>query len=983
MNKISSKKIFNNINGYDSPLEKVFTELQSNPNTGLSQFEVDQRFGIFGKNEIPKIKGSIWQVYFAPLFDTLITVYLIMTAILLFLSVYLIVIAHDFSNVTQAAQWLAIVTINFVIAIIQQNRAQKKMDALQKLATGSVKVIRDGKVKEVEVTEIVPGDIIELNTGSSIPADCRIIQSVDLLVNEASLTGESVPTLKAEDGMEFLPLNTTIGERTNMIFRGCFIQTGNVKAIIVKTGLHTEIGKISNDLSKINTSEVPLRAKVNTLGKYLSITMITFLIILTAYTLLSILPDKEWTALDIVQRFINNIVTAMSIMPINIPLLTTIVLLTGVLAMAQHGVVIRNLSGVESLGRISILASDKTGTITRSQMTVKRIWDGTNFFAVTGLGYGPSGVIFPVKNDEDIHEELALTEMLVQKDSNLEFLLISGLINNNASILIEDYQQHNSTQSSWKSVGNPTDAAILALFNKSGLDKNEIYLQYTTVREYPFNSSVKRMSKIVQSSIDDHYYIFCKGATEVLLDKVVSIGALNRTEKLDNLRKKEIKEFIDSYAEQGYRIIMFTYKKLESLPNKSKNEREEVENDLTFIGVVCVLDPPREGVKEAVDEAKRAGITPIMITGDSIKTAGTIAREIGILEIHQEVHEGNEIQYLSDESFFNTTVFGRVSPQHKQIIVEKYQKINKVVGMTGDGVNDALALSMSDVGISMGITGTDVAKQASDIVITDDSYVSILTGVRQGRGLFQKIRIMIMFYIGVNLAEALVYIGTSFIGNFYLLDTYQRIYIFSIVHSIPPLAIIFDKFPGDIMNRSPIDTAGIFNKQLMYAMLIFSLVLSIVLYIVYFGSYTNLITFTSANNFDNLNIQFQDANHFLWPENSAQLKARTMLLSVIYIAEPLFVLSIRRIDKNIIQSLKEDSHWFVYLMVFSMPIFHLIIMYIPVIQNIISSNNLLQIRFDIIPLGFTDWIIVIVASILPIASLEAAKAYARQKKVYF
>ena len=290
-----------------------------------------------------------------------------MTAILLFLSMYLIFVAKDFSSVLQAAQWLVIVGINFIIAIIQQNRAQKKMDALQKLSTASVKVVRGGKAKEVDVTDIVPGDLIDLNTGSSIPADCRIIKSVDLLVNEASLTGESVPSSKAEDGKDILRLDTPIGERNNMIYRGCFIQTGNVRAIVVNTGIHTEIGKISDDLAKLNTGEIPLRTKVNSLGKYLSIAIIIFLTTLTAYTLTSI---QSYSGTTLVLKFISNIVTAMSIMPINIPLLTTIVLLTGVLAMAQHKVVIRNLSGVESLGRISVLASDKTGSISKSQMTV-------------------------------------------------------------------------------------------------------------------------------------------------------------------------------------------------------------------------------------------------------------------------------------------------------------------------------------------------------------------------------------------------------------------------------------------------------------------------------------------------------------------------------------------------------------------------------------------------------------------------------------
>ena len=972
------------IYGYDIPLDQVFSELQSSDN-GLSQEDVTKKLQSIGKNEIPKIKGSIWQVYFAPLFDTLITVYLIMTAVLLFLSMYLIIVAKDFSNVTQAAQWLVVVAINFIIAIVQQNKAQKKMDALQKLSTASVKVVREGKELEIDVTEIVPGDIIELNTGASIPADCRIIKSVNLLVNEASLTGESVPATKTEDGSEILKLDTPIGERHNMIFRGCFIQTGNVRAVVVNTGLRTEIGKISDDLAKLNTGEIPLRTKVNQLGKYLSIAMISFLTILTAYTLWQILPDPNWNALELVQRFINNIVTAMSIMPINIPLLTTIVLLTGVLAMAQHKVVIRNLSGVESLGRISVLASDKTGTITKSQMTVKRIWDGEHLYAVTGLGYGPSGVIFPIKNEDDIHEENALSEMFIQKDSSLELLLTSGFLNNNASILIEEVP--NSTERmSWKAAGSPTDAAILALFSKSGLNRDEISQNYVVLREYPFDSAVKRMSKIVKSS-DDKHYLFCKGATEVLLDRLTNIGTLTSQKSLDETRKREIKEMVDYYAGQGYRVIMLTFKQLSGLPEKSTNEREQMEKDLTFIGIVCVLDPPREGVKEAVGEAISAGITPIMITGDSPVTAGTIARNVGLLQTHQEVHEGNEIKYLTDDNFFNTSVFARVSPQHKQIIVERYQKVNKVVAMTGDGVNDALALSMSDAGISMGITGTDVAKQASDIVITDDSYVSIVKGVRQGRGLFQKIRIMIMFYIGVNLAEALVYIGTSFIPNFYLLDTWQRIYIFSIVHSIPPLAIIFDQFPRDIMNRTPIDTAGIFNKQLFYAMLCFSLVLSVMLYVVYFGTLNSTIPFDAGiNNISQLpNVKFSIPNdsstNFLWPTDPFQMKARTMMVTVIYIAEPLFVLSIRRIDKNIIKSIKEDGHWFVYLMVFSMPVFHLIMMYIPSIQN--ALTGLAGIRFDVMPLSLTDWLIAIVAGLLPIISLEVAKAYARSKKVFF
>ncbi|MHA2364357.1 MAG: cation-translocating P-type ATPase [Candidatus Hodarchaeales archaeon] len=981
---------------HDKPLNEVIEKLDSDISTGLSSDTLPDKKAKYGLNWIPPVKGSFWQVYLAPLFDVLITVYLIMTAILLIITGYLIFAINDYKNVTQAAQWLAIVLVNFGIAIVQQRRAQKKMDALQKLSVGRARIIRDGQVQESDVTELVPGDIIELEQGDAIPADGRLIHSSNFLVNEASLTGESVPASKTDDGTSPIKEDTPLGEQENMIFYGTFVQTGNGKAVIVNTGLRTELGRISSDLAEMNTGEIPLKRKVNVLGFYLAIGVVLFFSIKTLYTFWDLnregkldLSVKDNAAL-LAQRFIDNIVTAMSLMPINIPLLTTIVLLTGVLSMATHRVIIRNLSAVESLGRISVLSSDKTGTITRSQMTVKRIWDGNQLYGVTGLGYGPSGVIFPI--EKKITAELNEKEMLplddlqlVIPDSPLELMLISGMLNNNAEILVEEVLEA-SGQTTFAATGSATDAALQALFNKATYNRVEILEKYPKVREYPFDSAVKRMSMVFQDGGDD-YIVFCKGAAEVLIDRCDRIGYPNHEKEFTDELRQESKEMVNDFAALGFRVLTLTYRRVDSLPKKGIEQRNEIEQNLVYLGFVCVLDPPREGVKEAVEEAISAGVTPVMITGDSPVTAGTIARDVGIInKDYHEVHEGKLCETLPDESFFNTVVWARVSPKHKQIIIERYQNKAKVVAMTGDGVNDALALSMADAGICMGITGTDVAKQASDIVIADDSYVSIVTGIRQGRSLFQKIRIMIMFYIGVNAgAEALMYFLTSFSADFYYVSLWQRIYIFGIVHFIPPMAIIFDKQSADIMERDPIDTAGIFNKQLLFGMLSFSLVLATMGLTVYFITYDQVLLSVNSFNMDGFVPALQsdvdwDPDAFLVAKDWSQAKARTMLLTVLYIAESLFVLSIRRIDKSLIEAIKEDSFWFTYLCVFSMPVLHFLLMYLPFLQDLIGYGG---ITIDLIFLDPLDWLICIIAGLLPIVSLELYKANIRKQGKYF
>ncbi|MFW9992047.1 MAG: cation-translocating P-type ATPase [Candidatus Odinarchaeota archaeon] len=986
---------------YALSVDEVFTQLGTDLIDGLSDEEVDFKQRMYGSNVLPTHKRSVWQLYFAPLVEWLIVAYLVMTGILIFLAIWDMTLpdvaeGEQGTNIwTTAAQWLVIVIINFGIAIFQQFRAQKKIDALQKLSAVESKVFRNGLIYTVPTEELVPGDIVEVAQGNRVPADCRIITSNNLSVNEASLTGESVPVSKVEDGYSnILDKETPLAEQTNMIFSGTYVEFGNGRAVVCNTGRRTEIGKISTDLDELNTGEIPLRTKVNKLGKILTFSMLAFLAITLTVNVARILGDlASGNTKALVTTLANSIITAMSIMPINIPLLTTIVLITGVLAMATYGVVIRNLSAVESLGRASILCSDKTGTITRSQMTVKRIWDHHgHLYGVTGIGYGPAGVIVPLKDDvkAEVPESFVPSEMqIVRKDTGLELILVSGLLNNDATLIIEEFVEEKKkaeTQVSWKATGSATDAALLALFKKSGLNERDIKQKYSLEREYPFDSKLKRMSKVFNTP-NSGLVSFTKGAAEILLPLCTKIGTIGEEKPFTDEKKSEIHGKINSFASLGYRVLIFACKQVSQLPpKKAEKERETIESDLTFLGFVCLSDPPREGVKNSVTECISAGIKPIMITGDSPVTGAAIAREVGMIREGQSVHQGKEIEGLDDEEFFRTTVFARVSPQHKQIIIERYQEIEKVCGMTGDGVNDALALSMADAGIVMGITGTDVAKQAGDLIITDDSFNSIVTGIRQGRGLFQKIRIMIFFYICVNLAEATVYFITSLLPSSILPDTFleiwQRMYIFGFIHSLPPMAIIFDRLNPDIMERDPIDAEGIFNKRLFMALLVMAIPFSIMMLVIYFLPMNGIIP---VNEF-NLN-GFTLKEYGVLRPSDAQLKARTMFITLVYIVEALFVLNIRRMDKNVIEGnfSKENRFWLVFVCVLFFPMFHICAMYLPDIQRIIYTltKPIGGLNVELLMLDPFDWLVILGAAAIPLVCLELYKAYTRRQGAFF
>jgi len=975
------------LNPHSVHFEKLAEELDTDTKFGLKHEVVEERLEKFGTNVIPKVKGSVWDVYIAPLLNWLINIYLIVAVVMVILGIIQDSVFPESEGSVwgQIGFWMSIIGVNIIFTIFQQIRAQFKLDALHKLSAPTSTVIRNGVPETIGAEFLVPGDLIELDQGDRVPADARIIYSSNCLVNESALTGESVAVEKTNSPKECLDIDTPISQRVNMLYTGTYLEAGRAIAIVISTGIYTELGKLSTELQEIGTNEIPIRSKVNRLAKFLGIAVVVFIIVSVIYKLIIHSTASTIGDAAFLEDLILTVTTSMAIMPISIPLLTTLILLTGVLAMAKDRVIIRNLSAVETLGRSSILCSDKTGTITSNQMTIQRIWDGETFYGVSGVGYSNKGAIYPLGEEfPQTFDEYVIPDSLkpFAEGSALEYLLIGGMLNNNAHLIVEElFEPH--YQMSWRTTGDPTDGAFLALFNKSGLAEKQVREKYGYLSEFNFDSVVKRMSKTYQD--EEGYILFCKGATETVLPLCNRIGHPGDYEPISEEDRKKVMEYVTIFAAEGYRVISLATKPMDKETTLTQNRVEE-ENGLIYNGFVCMLDPARYGVREAVDECFKAGITPIMITGDSPITAKAIAKEVGIVRGKELAVEGNQIKNLTEEQFFNTRIFARVSPQHKQVIAKKYQDRGNIVSMCGDGVNDALALTNADVGICMGIAGTEVAKQASDVVIADDSFTSTVLGIREGRGLFDRIRVMIFFYITLNIAEAIIYFSSSFVSGFYIVNDFQRVYIFSTAHLIPPFAFIFDSIASEIMEYPPRDDEEIFNKRYVLALVILALSLAFSAGMVYLiGMLGPVIVseFSQSGTIFELGMQNIKPKLASAPMGYGQARARTLFVTVLVISESLIVLSLRRLNKSVFKSFKEDWKWIVVILVFIVPILHILLMYIPAIQDLVATIMGPAYHPGLMSLNIIDWLILLVAIAIPLITMEMYKFFIRRKKLYY
>ena len=944
---------------YFQSIDELITQFQADPSNGLKTSEIEKKVIKYGYNELPKIKKSLWKIYLAPIFNFLIIILIISGAIVFI-----------FGDQTSTIITFTVVVINSVTVITQQFRAQKALESLRQIAAIKSIVLRDGIQFEIPTKELVPGDIILLKQGDKIGADSRLIDVTNLKIDEAPLTGESEPVEKSNQPIK--EKNLPIQKQNNMVFMGTYIHTGRGTALVTGTGLNTEIGKISNQLNEMGSIEdIPLTKKLNRLGYILGTVVIINLTVLIIYKFIVLGLEGLFFGDNITHAITSSLLRSMSIMPINLPLLSTLVLVTGVLDMAQSGVIVKNLSAIESLGRVSVICSDKTGTISKNEMTVENFWINNKEYTVTGSGYDSEGEIL-------LNGEI----QNMQNDNTFQTFIDSSVINNNAKLVYEDVKVKSKISKEIavrKALGSPTEAALLVLAEKTGYIPYDIKNKYNIVQEFSFSSEFKKMTTVCEPKSDKSYKIaFSKGAPEIILnnaDKIEINGKENALTK--EIMEQLIKE-IQTRATQGYRTLAVGYKKFKE---NGEIKREEVENNLIYLGFVSILDPPRAGVRASVEECESGGIKVVMITGDHPATAKTIASQMRIYKEGDSVAEGADISKLTTEEFNKVSVFARVNPSDKEIIVENYQSQDHICAMTGDGINDALALKLANAGIAMGITGTDVAKETADMVISDDNFSSIVKGVRIGRGLFARIRTIIFFFICLNLMESVIFYAYEFVPLFDLFSSeWQHIYIYAIVHSLPALALVIDKHPTDVMKEQPRDGQQLLNRNMWILLVLQAFIMGIGLVFVLQFTLGGGIPLNEWNL--NPTISYIPVGSTL-PELLEQ-KARTMFITTLYIVETTFIWTFRRPNKSLIKSLKEEfSLILLVISLFTLALHVLLVLFSNTFNFYVNDEFGFDLQINFLFLSGTDWIICILMALPGIIGIEIFKYFARTKQIVF
>ena len=708
---------------YSKNEEEIFKILNSNID-GLDSKETEKRLKDYGQNIILNKKKKVWILRFLKQFNDTMIIILLVVALLLYFYGYFY--SHEY---TDTIVILFVVFINAIVGFIQEEKASLVLKDLKKYETSTCKVKRDDKIIVINTKELVPGDIIYLESGETVPADIRILSCESLKVDESALTGESVPVQKSSD---VLKNNLILQEQKNMLFLGTSITNGKCTGIVVSTGKNTEIGKIALSLNEIDRIETPLQLKIKELSK--KITLIVFIILIFIFILALI---NKYTILEIIMLCSSLAVAAI---PEGLPTVITITLSVGISNLAKKKTVVKQMQAVETLGAIDIICSDKTGTITQNKMTVK--------------------------------EEYVIDENMLN--------YICALCND--GLIYED-----------KYVGDPTETCLYEYLYNKKIDSLKLRKKCERILDIPFDSDRKMFTTL--NKIDNDVYVLCKGSMDSLIEKV----------NLSKIEKQEILDKVKNFSKNALRILGFAYKKLDYIPKDIK-ELEKEENDLSFAGILGMIDPPRESVKKSVELCKNAGIRPIMITGDSIDTATAIAKNVGIIDNDNEAILGSELDKYNDKELKDIvkkySVFARVNPSHKERIVFALQNSGKIVAMTGDGVNDAPAIKDAHVGVGMGITGTDVTKSASDIVLMDDSFSTIVVAVEEGRRIYNNIRNNIVFSLSSNFAEIFTIIIGLLTKTTILLPIYI-LFIDLVTDSIPSICLSFEKSEDSIMNKKP------------------------------------------------------------------------------------------------------------------------------------------------------------------------------------
>lgn len=766
--------------------EKALETLQSDRQAGLTSQQVSERLERYGPNELTESGG---RSPLAILIDQFTNIMLLMLIAVAVVSAVLDLRASRFPK--DAIAIFTIVILNGILGYVQESRAEKALAALKRMASPRVRVMRDGKILEVGSKDLVPGDIMLIEAGVQIAADGRLVEAANLQVRESALTGEAHAVSKQAD--THLPEDMPLGDRVNLVFQGTEVVQGRATVMVTNTGMQTELGRIATMLQAVETEATPLQQRMSQLGNVLvggSLALV-FLVVVGG-----IIRTGNFSSFEELLEV--SLSMAVAVVPEGLPAVITVTLALGTQRMVRRQALIRKLPAVETLGSVTTICSDKTGTLTQNKMVVQLVDTENHTFRVSGNGYEPVGD-FQLEDRKVSPEEYR----------ELQALLVTCVVCNDAMLQYE--------KSEWVIFGDPTEGALLTLGSKAGVDQSTWIKQLPRVSELPFSSERKRMSVICQANGyqpiagmaagEAQYWMFTKGSSELILERCAQMQVGDRLQPLTPEQRAEILEQNNQMASNGLRVLGFAHKPLGNVPAEGD---ESIEQDMIWLGLVGMLDAPRPEAKEAVARCREAGIRPIMITGDHQLTARTIANELGIARPGDEVLSGRELDKLSptdlEEHVERVSVYARVSPEHKLQIVQALKRRGKVVAMTGDGVNDAPALKQSDIGIAMGITGTDVSKEASDMVLLDDNFATIVAATEEGRTVYTNIRRFIKYILGSNIGEVLTIAASPLLGlGGVPLSPLQILWMNLVTDGLPALALAVEPPEPNVMKRPPHD----------------------------------------------------------------------------------------------------------------------------------------------------------------------------------
>lgn len=878
---------------YALPVEKVFQHLETGEE-GLSPDVAAGRFAEHGPNELQAARHiSPWEILVEQFKNVLIIILIIATILSAFLGESVDAIA------------IAVIVLFAVgLGFVQEYRAERAIEALREMAAPTAAVLRNGEEEEIPAREVVPGDIVILRAGDKVPADARLIEAVNLQVEEAALTGESVPVEKHTQPIQ--GESPAIGDRRNMVYGGTAATYGRGRAVVTATGMNTEFGKIARMLQSVESGRTPLQENLDKVGHMLARAAFVIVALIVAAGLFRGQP--------FIEMILFGIALAVAVVPEALPAVVTISLAIGVQRMVKRNALVRRLPAVETLGSTTVICSDKTGTLTKDEMTVRKIYVQGDILEVSGAGYEPKG-------------EFSRNGSHVEPSEALKLLLRGAALDSDARIV------RANPDNRWEVKGDPTEGALVVAAAKAGLIKGELDKMYPRVNEIPFTSETKRMTTLHE--IEGHTIAYSKGAPEIILDSCTRQLTAEGEVPLDAAGREKILEAAQSMAAEALRVL--------AVASHADTGIENAEKEMTFLGLLGMIDPPRPEAREAIRTCEEAGIKVVMITGDHPLTAQAVARELGLLK-KGRVITGAELEAMSDEEFSTQVeeieVYARVSPAHKLRVVTALQEKGHIVAMTGDGVNDAPALKKADIGVAMGITGTDVTKEAAAMTLTDDNFASIVAAVEEGRGIFGNIKKYLMYLLSSNIGEILLMAISTLFGMPLPLATVQILYINLATDGLPALALSVDPPEPDIMKRAPRNPRiGIFTRPVVALMVIGGIWLAIV----------NLLL-------------------FIWALNSGRSseEARTMVFVSVVLFEFFKAYNFRS-DRHSVFRQMFSNKWLNLAIIWELILLSLIV-YLPILHE----------PFGTFSLPLVDWMIIVPLAVTVIPVLELAKWFVRR-----